>query len=107
MHQGFWPDAAERALRAVIGSGVLASVADGLDHWLADGQAIDWNHYLGAVVLAVLGSLTASVAASRIGDGSARIGTTHPVTPDGIGGREMTHDEAEAITANGSHPSAS
>ena len=99
MHTGFWSDAAERALHTVIGTGVVTSILHAIDQWLASGQTIDWHHYL-VMVVAPLGSLAVSLIGSRLGDGSARLGTTHPVTPDGIGGREMTHDEVEAHTGD-------
>lgn len=105
MHQGFWADAAERVLHAVIASGAVGGIITAVDAWATTGDPVEWRHWL-LVALTPVMSLAVSFAGSMIGDGSARLGTTHPVTPDGIGGREMTHDEAEAITADEPHPSA-
>ena len=92
MHTGFWADAIERAVHTVIASGAVTALLAGIDHWLLDGEAIDWSH-LWAMVAAPLASLAVSLIGSRVADGSARLGATHPVTPDGKGGREMTHAE--------------
>lgn len=101
MHIGFWQDAGERALRAVVGSGLITALIHALDsHVAGAGLGIDWWHYAAAVAASLLGSYGVSVAAARLtGDGSARIGTTHPVTGDGRGGRPMTHDEIDDVEA--------
>ena len=101
MHLGFWQDAGERALRAVVGSGLITALLD----WLTDASghtaAIDWRHYIGVVAASLLTSYGVSVTLAKlpVGDGSARIGTTHPVTGDGRGGQPMTHDEIDDVEA--------
>jgi len=99
MHTGYWADALERMAHTILASGIPLAVVHALQGWDTDGwHLVDWRHYLLPVVFAA-GSLLVSLVGSQTGDGSARLGDTHPVTPDGRGGRPMTHDEIDAAEA--------
>lgn len=98
MNNGFWPDAFERVLHAVIASGAVGGIITAVDAWATTGDPVEWRHWL-LVALTPVMSLVVSFAGSLIGDGSARLGTTHAVHPDGKGGRPMTHDEMDAQLA--------